>query len=287
VKPPPFIYHDPATVPEAIALMARLENAKLLAGGQSMMPMLNMRYVMPDHVIDINKIGALSGIEDLGARIRIGAMTRQREMAHCDLLAKRCPIIAEALHHVGHRQTRNRGTLGGSLAHLDPAAELPLVASVLDATVQIAGPDGDRELPFMEFPLAYMTPALAADELLTHLTFVPWKSGHGWAFEEFARRHGDFAIAAVAVLLQIDDDGAIDRVAICFGGLTEIPLRLREAEQLLKGAKPDRFADAAAVAAGISSFEDVHAGAEYRCHLAGVLLQRALKMAYDRCGVDD
>lgn len=287
MKPPPFIYHDPATVPEAIALMARLENAKLLAGGQSMMPMLNMRYLMPDHLIDLNKIGALAGIDELGDRIRIGAMTRQREMARSDLLAERCPIIAEALHHVGHRQTRNRGTFGGSLAHLDPAAELPLVASVLDAIVHIAGPDGDRDLPFAEFPLAYMMPALAADELLTHVTLAPWQPGHGWAFEEFARRHGDFAIAAVAVLLEIDGDGAIDRVAISIGGVTEIPLRLKEAELLLKGAKSDRFADASAVAGRIESFEDIHASADYRCHLAGVLLERALLTAYDRCVRDD
>src|SRR6476661_3864597 len=160
MKPPPFSYHDPRTVAEVVGLLDRLENAKALAGGQSLMPMLNMRFVLPDHVIDLNGVAELAGVRIADGRIDIGAMTRQRDIEFSEEAAQACPILIDALHHVGHRQTRNRGTVGGSICHLDPAAELPTVACALDATIEAIGPNGRREIAFEDFPLGYMTPSL-------------------------------------------------------------------------------------------------------------------------------
>src|SRR5215472_14164399 len=143
MKPPPFSYHDPRTVADAIGLLGRLDNAKLLASGQSLMPMLNMRFVLPDHVIDLNRIDGLAYIRDAGTRLEIGAMTRQRELEFSDVIRQRCPVMHEAIQQIGHRQTRNRGTIGGSLCHLDPAAELVTLAAALDATVVVNGPKGE------------------------------------------------------------------------------------------------------------------------------------------------
>src|SRR3712207_4819405 len=188
MKPPPFSYHDPRTVPEAVALLGQLENAKLLAGGQSLMPMLNMRFVQPDHVIDLNRVEGLSSIRLEGDTLEIGAMTRQRDLEFHDGVRARCPILYEALLQVGHRQTRNRGTLGGSLCHLDPAAELVTVAAALDAVVSVAGPRGSRDIPFAEFPVAFMMPAIELDEIVTAVRIPLWPIGHGHAFVEFSRR---------------------------------------------------------------------------------------------------
>src|SRR5438128_1601639 len=180
MKPPPFSYHDPKTVAETIELLGRLENAKLLAGGQSLMPMLNMRFVLPDHIIDLNLVEGLSYIRENNGAIEIGAMTRQRDLEFSDVLRAQFPIMHEALLQVGHRQTRNRGTIGGSLCHLDPAAELVSLATGYDATVTIAGPNGQRELPFAQFPVAYMMPALEPNEMLVGVRFPPWAPKHGY-----------------------------------------------------------------------------------------------------------
>src|SRR5208282_5296660 len=155
MKPPSFSYHDPRTTAEAVGLLASLENAKLLAGGQSLMPMLNMRYVLPDHVIDLNRVDGLSYIREENGTIEIGAMTRQRDIEFSDVVRGRCPLMHEAIVQVGHRQTRNRGTLGGSLCHLDPAAELVTVAAALDAKVSVTGKTGARNVAFADFPVAY------------------------------------------------------------------------------------------------------------------------------------
>src|SRR3954470_12796849 len=158
MKPPPFSYHDPSTVEDAIGLLSRLENAKLLAGGESLMPMLNMRFVLPDHVIDLNLVEGMSGIKETGGALEIGAMTRQRDLEFSDLVKAKCPLLHHAIMHIGHRQTRNRGTIGGSLCHLDPAAELVSVAAAHDATVLVAGQSGTREIAFRDFPAGYLTP---------------------------------------------------------------------------------------------------------------------------------
>ena len=284
MKPPPFQYHDPQTLAETIGLLGRLENAKLLAGGQSLMPMLNMRYVQPDHVIDLNGVAGLSHLRVAGDVLEIGAMTRQREVANSEAVRDRCPLMHEAILQVGHRQTRNRGTLGGSLCQLDPAAELVAVAMALDATVDATGPKGRREIPFAEFPAGYMTPSLAPDELLTGARFSLWKKGHGHAFVEFARRHGDFAVVSAAALLEADRSGKITRASVVVGGAGPVPVRARGVERALVGNRiSDKLlGDACESLRAIDAVGDVHAPASYRQQLAVVLARRALKTAHSR-----
>src|SRR5207244_140039 len=188
MKPPPFSYHDPRSIGDAIALLGRLENAKLLAGGQSLMPMLNMRFVLPDHIIDLNRVEGLAFIRGNDGALEIGAMTRQRDLEFSDLVRQRCPLMHEAILQVGHRQTRNRGTLGGSLCHLDPSAELVSVAAALGAVVTVAGPNGSRQIEFESFPAGYMSPAIEPTEMVTGVRFPLWRQPHGHAFVEFARR---------------------------------------------------------------------------------------------------
>src|SRR3984957_9863818 len=202
MKPPPFSYHDPRTAADVVGLLGSLDNAKLLAGGQSLMPMLNMRFVLPDHVIDLNRVDGLSYIRERDGAIEIGAMTRQRDIEFSDLVRERCPLMHEAITQVGHRQTRNRGTLGGSLCHLDPSAELVSVAAAVDAKVAVTGKNGTRSIAFSNFPAGYMMPSIELDELVTGATFPCWAAGHGYAFVEFARRHGDFAIVSAAGLVE-------------------------------------------------------------------------------------
>ena len=288
MKPPPFSYHDPATVSEAVALLGRLENAKVLAGGQSLMPMLNMRYVLPDHVVDINRIGDLSYIREDGNALEIGAMTRQRDLEFSDVIKARCPLLHQAILQVGHRQTRNRGTVGGSLSHLDPSAEIPAVCAAQDAVVRITGAGGEREIPFADFPVAYMTPALAEDELLTSIRLPLWPRGHGAAFVEFSRRHGDFAIVAAAALVELTSDGAMARVSVTVSGVGPAPVRMSAMEEGLVGIRPseEAFRDAAEVCREIDALEDVHASSSYRQHLAAVLARRALVAAAERAGGD-
>lgn len=284
MKPPPFAYHDPRTIEDALALLGRLENARPLAGGQSLMPMLNMRYAQPDHIVDLNRIAGLSGIvEQPDGGLVIGAMTRQREIEQSGIVAGRLPLLVEALHEVGHLQTRNRGTIGGSLCHLDPAAELPLVAAATAAEVEIAGPGGRRRVPFAAFPAGFMSPALAPDELLVAVRFPPVPP-HGHAFLEYARRHGDFAIVAVAVILVPDAAGRVARASVTLGGVGAAPVRLPEAEAMLTGAEPSAalFARAAETTRALDPMEDALVPAWYRRHLARVLLERALASAWRR-----
>jgi aerobic carbon-monoxide dehydrogenase medium subunit len=284
MKPPPFSYHSPTTVSEAIALLGRLDNAKLLAGGQSLMPMLNMRFVQPDHVIDLNRIEGLSYIREQGGAIEIGAMTRQRDIEFSDLVRRRLPLVHEAILQVGHRQTRNRGTIGGSLCHLDPSAELVTSAAALGATVSVTGANGVREVPFAEFPVSYMTTAVEPNEILTAVRFPVWPETHGYAFVEFARRHGDFAIASAAALLEEDRNGKILRASVTIGGVAAAPVRATEVEKALVGATAAQplFREACEACRKIDALEDVHAPSSYRQHLAAVLSRRALEQAHAR-----
>ncbi len=284
MKPPPFSYHDPRTVKEAVDLLARLDNAKLLAGGQSLMPMLNMRFVLPDHVIDLNRVEGLSFIREAGGALEIGAMTRQRDLEFSDVVRTSLPLMAEAINLVGHRQTRNRGTLGGSLCHLDPAAELVAVAAAHDATVVVMGPNGAREIAFAEFPIAFMTPAIEPNEILTAVRFPLWPKGHGYAFSEFARRHGDFAIVSAAALVTEDGAGKIARAAVVIGGMGTVPIRATELERALIGQAPDDklLREACQSCRKFEAIDDVHAPASYRQHLATVMSRRALEQARSR-----
>ena len=177
MKPPPFQYHDPKTVAEAVQLLGTLDNAKLLAGGQSLMPMLNMRFVLPDHVIDLNRIEGLAYIREEGGAIEIGAMTRQRDVEFSELIREKVPLLHEAMQQIGHRQTRNRGTIGGSLCHLDPAAELVTVAAALEASVIVEGPPGRREIAFAEFPMGFMMPSIGPDEMVVAVRLPLWPAG--------------------------------------------------------------------------------------------------------------
>lgn len=283
MKPAPFTYHDPKTVAEAAALLGSLENARVLAGGQSLMPMMNFRYVMPDHIVDINTVGDLSYIRHEGNTLKFGAMTRQRDIEFSELVRNECPVLTEALTHVGHRQTRNRGTIGGSLCHMDPSAELVAVASLLDGTLTVVSKSGERTVAMADFGQGFMTTAVKDGELLTGITLPLWPKGHGYAYEEFARRHGDFAIAASGVMIEAAG-GVIKRAAIVVSGVRPNPVRLAEAETALVGQKPsDALAEQVAAGAGkIDAMEDAYVTADYRKHLGQVMVKRALKRAFAR-----
>jgi carbon-monoxide dehydrogenase medium subunit len=280
MKPPPFQYHDPKTLAEAVGLLGKLDNAKLLAGGQSLMPMLNMRFVQPDHIIDINLVEGMSGIKESGVALEIGAMTRQRDLEFSDLVKAKCPLLHQAIMHIGHRQTRNRGTIGGSLCHLDPAAELVSVCAAHDATVIVVGPNGTREIAFADFPAGYLTPAIELNEIVTMIRIPLWPAAHKAAFIEFSRRHGDFAIVSAAALLQVDG-GKISRASVTVGGVAVAPVRVSDVEKAITGQTPasELFAKACESCRSIEAMADIHASADYRQHLAAVLSRRALEKA--------
>jgi carbon-monoxide dehydrogenase medium subunit len=284
MKPPPFAYHRASSIPEAVRLLSQLENAKLLAGGQSLMAMLNLRYLHPDNLIDINRIPELAGIAVAQGVLRMGAMTRQQAILASAEVRRVAPIFAEALAHVGHRQTRNRGTIGGSLCHLDPAAELPALALLHDALVTVTGPRGERRFEMTALIADYMTPAIEPNELVTVIEIPLWKAGHGYGFSEFARRRGDFAIAAAGCLMECAPDGRMERVAIALAGIAATPLRLTAAETALKGQMggAEAFAKASAHCASIAAIGDVHGSAEYRKKVAAAMARRALADAYRR-----
>ncbi len=281
LKPAPFTYHDPRSISDAVGLLATHENARVLAGGQSLMPMMNFRYAMPDHLIDLNKVSELAYIRNEGSALKIGAMTRQRDIEFSTEIGKHCPLLHAALAHVGHRQTRNRGTLGGSLCHLDPSAELVNIAALLGATLHAASTRGTRDLLFADFAVAYMTSALEPDEMLAGVTFPLPGQYQGHAFVEFARRHGDFAIVACSALLRVDTQGQITDAAIALSGLNHAPTRPAAIEKALRGQKPDAatFKAAAAEAEKLEAMSDAYVTSVYRQHLARILTYRALEQA--------
>lgn len=283
MKPVPFQYHAPATVKEAVDFLRSLPNARVLAGGQSLVPMLNLRAATPDHVIDLGGISGLSGIRETATSLHIGAMTTQRAIEKSNMIRRHCPLLSETVLHVGHQQTRNRGTLGGSLCHLDPGAELPVTAAALEASLTVEGPNGARTLAFADFPAGYLTTTLEPDEVLTGVEMPKAGPDDGYAFLEFNQRPADFAVVSVAVLLAFDG-ACVKRARIAVGGVDYAPIRLTEAENILTGetAGPDAFARAAAVAAALPCEGDEVSPADFRQHLAGVLTARALKRAAER-----
>jgi carbon-monoxide dehydrogenase medium subunit len=250
--------------------------------------MLNFRYVVVDHLVDLGGISDLRGIAVGDGRLRIGAMMRQRDLELAPEIAEHCPLMAEALRHVGHRQTRNRGTIGGSLAHADPAAELPAVCAAYDAVIHAASIRGIRQLPFREFATGFMATALEPDEMIAAIDLPIWRAGHGYGFQEFARRHGDFALAGAAALLDIGAGNIVRRAALALCGVAALPVRVEAAEARLIGQPldADLIRSAAAAAWLIEPVSDIHAGAEYRRHLAQVLSARALTDAAQRAGID-
>lgn len=285
MKPPRFTYHDPTSIAETTALLARHgDDAKLLAGGQSLMPMLNFRLVRPGHVIDINRVAGLDHVSAAAAGLRLGAMVRQRALERSAVIRERCPLLSEAIVQVGHPQIRNRGTIGGSLVHADPAAELPAVMVALDATLVLERATGRRAMKALEFFRAMLTTAIEPDEMLVEVEVPPAPERTGFAFEELALRGGDFALAGVATVLTLAADGTIARARIVTLGVESRPAPVVKAERSLVGARPSTaaFADARRlVAEALSAEDDIHSTGAYRKRLAGVLTERALRRAAD------
>lgn len=279
MKPAPFAYHRPATLDETFDLLERYgDDGRLLAGGQSLVPALNMRLATPRALIDINRLPGLADIRVTGDGVAMGALARHEAVERSPLAAAQAPLIAAAMPHVGHVAIRTRGTIGGSLALADPAAELPACAVALDATIRAARRGGTRAIPASEFFRGVYTTALEPGEVLTELVVPLLPTGWRWHFDELARRHGDFALAGIAALAQVEDQ-TIHRVRLAFFGVGDTPVRARGAERALAGRRADRAAVEAAQGAldeDLDPSGDVHGSAALRRHLARVLLRRAI-----------
>ena len=287
MKPPKFRYFAPKSVGEALALLEEhAAEARVLAGGQSLVPLMNMRLVHPDVLIDINGISELSFIEATNGGLAIGALTRDATLAGDNKVAESLSVLSEAAHFVGHPAIRNRSTVGGSIAHADPAAELPAVMVALNAEIVARSRSGSRTISSQDFFKGFLTTDLKDGELLTevHIPGLPSRSGS--AFVEFARREGDYALAGVAAVITLDENGTIAdaRLGLCSVG--PYPVRPQEAEALLRGQRPGNEAWAAAAAAVVAILDeplsDIHGSADYRRHLAGVLTKDALAAAAER-----
>jgi carbon-monoxide dehydrogenase medium subunit len=285
VKPARFDYHQPATIEEAIALLARYGGeAKLLAGGQSLMPLMNFRLARPAALIDLNAIAALAYIREDDGHIMFGAMTRQRTIEFSPVVRRRLPLLAEATALVGHLPIRTRGTIGGSLAHADPSAEYPAILTALDGTVVARGPRGQRTLRAAELFVSYLTTSLLSDELLVEVRLPAMPEGAGFAFEEFSRRHGDFAIVGIAAMLVVQGERCTS-ARLVTAGAGPVPTRLRPAEEILEGEGYSAAAIEAAARRAAELVEpdtDIHASAAYRRNLTRVLTGRALRRAVAR-----
>jgi CO/xanthine dehydrogenase FAD-binding subunit len=286
MKPAPFEYYDPATLDEALALLAEFgDEAKPLAGGQSLVPLMNFRLARPARLVDLNLLAELSYVRDEDGWLRIGAMTRQRQLERSPLAAAGWPLLVEATAYVGHPPIRHRGTVGGSVAHADPAAELPVVMAALDAELVIRAQAGERTERAGGFFLSYLTTTLAPTELLVELRVPPLPPRSGGAFLEVSRRHGDFALVGAAALVTLDAAGAIAGARLAIAGAGPTPLRAARAEARLLGERPAEalFREAGRlVSEAVDSDADVHASADYRREVSGVLARRALLQAAAR-----
>jgi CO/xanthine dehydrogenase FAD-binding subunit len=287
MKPARFDYVAPTTLDAAVeALAASDGEGKVLAGGQSLMPLLNFRMARPSILVDLKRIAGLSFIELRGDKVVIGALTRHCEIEKSPLIASKLPVMSEAMRHVAHLAIRNRGTIGGSLSHADPAAELPMLAVFYDATIIAQGPSGRRNIPAGEFFVDALANCLEPDEIVVEIEFPLLASHNGWGFEEVARRFGDFALACIAVSIERRGRGIIDaRVAVM--GVADTPLRLRMVEQALCESTIDaevgtRFA--AVLRSNVAPNTDIHASSDYRRRLVGALAEQALGTALHRAG---
>jgi len=282
VKPAKFEYHAPASVDEALAILERYDGeARVLAGGQSLVPMMNFRLAQPRAIVDLNRIAGLAFIEEEGETVRIGSMTRQRRLESDPLIVTKLPLLREALRWVGHLPTRSRGTIGGSIAHADPSAEIPMVLRTLEGEIVARGPQGERRIPAQDLFHAALTTSLAPLEIITEVRFPAMPAQAAHAIEEFARRKGDFAIAAVAVMLMRDGERCT-KARLATAGVGPISIRLRDAEAVLeqKGLSEDAISEAAdKAAAEVDPISDLNGSAEYRRHLTGVLTSRAVVKA--------
>jgi len=285
MKPAAFDYVVADSIDMAVASLADAgDDAKIIAGGQSLVPMLNFRLLKPSVLIDINRITGLSFIEDTARAIRVGALTRHFQLETSPLIARHLPVLAHAMTHVAHLAIRNRGTIGGSLSHADPAAELPMMAVLLDAELHIASASGKRKVSAHDFFLGALNVDLGPGDIVTEIEFPKLPEKAGWGFEEVARRSGDFALAAAATTLTASG-GEIAQARIALTGVGPKALRVADAEALLVGRAPDPKLIARAIDAVrtvIAPETDLHASADYRRHLAGVLTGRALDAAWRR-----
>ena len=281
MKPAKFDYVSPSTVDAAVeALVASNGEGKVLAGGQSLLPLLNFRMARPAVLVDLNGIKGLSYIEDRGDRVAIGALTRHCDLEHSSLIASKLPVMSAAMRHVAHLAIRNRGTIGGSLSHADPAAELPMLATFYEARISVQGPSGRRTIAPEEFFVDALTNCLEPEEIVVEAEF-PILKQDGWAFEEVARRFGDFALASIAVSVRCGPTG-LEAARVAVMGVADTPRRLREAEDELVAMElddrtPDRFSEI--VVSLVSPNDDLHASADYRKHLLAQLAKRALRTA--------
>lgn len=286
MKPPVFDFTAARSVDEALAVLGQYgDEAKVIAGGQTLGPMLNMRLLMPQVLVDVNDIEALSHASLGDDGLRLGAVTRQADLEDNPGLAAAQPLVAAAIPHIAHRAIRNRGTVGGSLVHADPAAEWGALVHALDAELVIAGADDTRSVSPEDFFVGILTTAVEPEELLVEVRLPAWPQGAGWSFVEFSRRHGDFALAGVACRLQLDAGRRCVDARLGLIGLGDTPLRARDAEAVLVGesAGPELYRAASDTAArGIEPMNDLHASAEYRRQLTRVLVADALAQAADR-----
>ena len=285
MKPAAFEYHRPENAEEAVAVLGRLgDEGRILAGGQSLVPLMNFRLAQPEHVVDVNRLGELDYVRGDDGVVRVGALARQSAVEADPAVAERVPLVREALTFVAHPPIRHRGTVVGSIAHADPAAELPSVALCLEATVTVRGKRGERQIAAKDFFLGPFETAIEPGELATEVAFPAAAPGTGYGFVEFARRHGDFAIAGAGVTLALREGKVADpRVVLC--GVGPTPLRAAAAEHALDGAAPGEETIAAAAEAAVEGIEppaDMHGGTKYRIGVARAQVRRAIAKALDR-----
>jgi CO/xanthine dehydrogenase FAD-binding subunit len=289
VKPGAFAYEAPGDLEGALALLSRYgDEAKVLAGGQSLVPLLNLRLANPAYLVDINRIGELAFVRKQGGTLRIGALTRQAMLERSRVTRASWPIFRDALRFVAHPQIRNRGTVGGSLAHADPAAELPAVLAALDARVRLESAAGERTLGWRDFFVSFLTTALRPDELLTEIEVPALPAGAGTAFVEFARRHGDFGLCGVAAVVVLGDGGHVDRCAIALMAAAPVPVRAEAAEAALAGGSAEASVVDEVAALAVADVEppsDIHGSSGYRKRVLSALVREAVVSAAGRAGV--
>jgi len=283
MKLPPFDYACPTTLPEAVQLLAARDgDAKAIAGGQSLVPMLAFRLAQPTLLVDLRKLPDLRGIRVSEKGVTLGAMVRWRDIEDDERLDTAHPLLKAAIAHVAHYQVRNRGTVGGSLAHADPAAEMPGIAITCDAEIAVVGKSGAHAIQAADFFQGALTTALTPAEIIVEIRLPAWPAGRRWGFEEFARRRGDFAMAAAAVFYDQDEHGKARNAHVGVIGVADRPLRLPAVEDVLNGRAIDAAIIAkaeAAASAAVDPQDDIHASAAYRRALVGTLVERALKRA--------
>lgn len=284
MKPAAFEYHAPDSLADALALLAEYgEEGRPLAGGQSLVPLMNFRLARPEHLVDLNRVAELTFLETTENALRIGAMTRQRQLERSAPVRSGWPLLSGAARYIGHVQIRNRGTIGGSLAHAFPSAELPVAMVALEAEFVLRSASGERTVAAEDFFVATMSTLLEPGELLSEIRVPRQPPASGWAFQEVSRRHGDFALAGVAAMVTLTPSGMINRTRLTLTGMT--PIRAKNAEDATLGERPSEalFREAAERAtAGLEQDSDIHASAEYRRQVCGVLVRRALADAAQR-----